>query len=112
VRGELLDSRPDVVARYLARAIKTARWAVANPLDAKRQIARDSSIAEEWVDAAYSPNVHAVLEPSLKPELIALLADQKDFLVRWGFAPNDFSVADWIAHEPIEEARRLVAAGR
>ncbi|BCP54913.1 desulfurase [Kaistia sp. 32K] len=112
VRGELLESRPDVVARYLARAIKTARWAAANPGDAKRQIARDSSIAEEWVDAAYSASVHTALEPSLTPELISLLKDQKDFLVRWGFAPHDFSVADWIAHEAIEEARRLVDAGR
>ncbi len=112
VRGELLDSRPDVVARYLARAIKTARWAAANASDAKRQIARDSSIAEEWVDAAYSANVHAALEPSIAPELISLLEDQKDFLVRWGFAANDFSVADWVAREPLEEARRLVDSGR
>ncbi|MGO4841517.1 hypothetical protein AB4144_55585, partial [Rhizobiaceae sp. 2RAB30] len=73
---------------------------------------RDSSIAEEWVDAAYSANVHAALEPSITPELISLLEDQKDFLVRWGFAPNDFGVADWVAREPLEEARRLVDSGR
>ena len=110
VRGELLDSRPDIVARYLARAIKTARWAATHPADAKRQIARDSSLAEEWVDAAYSPSVAQVLEPSLTPELIGLLENQKDFLLKWGFIPNDFSIADWVAHEPLAEARRLADA--
>lgn len=112
VRGELLDNRPDVVARYLARAIKTARWAHANPVDAKRQIARDSSLGEEWVDAAYSPNVAHVLEPNLMPELIGLLEDQKNFLLKWGFIPNDFSVPDWVAHEPLAEARRLADAAK
>jgi len=112
VRGELLDSRPDVVARYLARAIETARWAVANPADAKRQIARDSSIAEEWVDAAYSPSVAQVLEPSITPELVGLLENQKNFLLKWGFIQDDFSVPEWIAHEPLAEARRLVDAAK
>lgn len=112
VRGELLDSRPDVVARYLARAIKTARWAAANPSDAKRQIARDSSIAEEWVDAAYSRGVAEALEPTLTPELIGLLENQKNFLLKYGFISNDFSVPDWIAHEPLAEARRLADAAK
>ena len=112
VRGELLDSRPDVVARYLARAIRTARWAAANPVEAKRQIARDSSIAEEWVDAAYSPSVAQALEPSITPELVSLLENQKNFLLKWGFIQDDFSVADWIAHEPLAEARRLVEAAK
>jgi len=112
VRGELLDSRPDIVARYLARAIETARWAAANPADAKRQIARDSSIAEEWVDAAYSPSVAQVLEPSITPELVGLLENQKNFLLKWGFIQDDFSVPEWIAHEPLAEARRLVDAAK
>jgi ABC-type nitrate/sulfonate/bicarbonate transport system substrate-binding protein len=65
VRGELLDERPDLVARYLEQAIRTERWARENQAEAKRLIARDSSIAEELVDLAYSPKVAAVLEPSL-----------------------------------------------
>ncbi|MBP2231925.1 ABC-type nitrate/sulfonate/bicarbonate transport system substrate-binding protein [Azospirillum agricola] len=109
VRGELLDSRPDIVARYLARAIRTARWAKANPVEAKRGIARDSGIAEEWVDAVYTPEVAAILEPTLDDHLIALLEDQKNFLLRHGFLGGDFSVPDWIARGPLEEALRLVA---
>jgi hypothetical protein len=79
VRGELLDERPDLVKRYLEQAIRTARWARDNQAEAKRLIARDSSLAEELVDLAYSPHVAAVLEPSLDPRLIGLLENQKDF---------------------------------
>ncbi len=109
VRGELLDSRPDIVARYLARAIRTARWAKAHPVEAKRSIARDSGIAEEWVDAVYRPEVAAILEPTLDDHLVALLEDQKNFLLRHGFLAEDFDVAGWIARGPLEEARRLTA---
>jgi len=101
VRGELLDERPDLVARYLEQAIRTARWARENQGEAKRLIARDSSIAEELVDLAYSPQVAAVLEPSLDPKLIDLLENQKNFLLRWGFIPNDFDVREWIAPGPL-----------
>jgi ABC-type nitrate/sulfonate/bicarbonate transport system substrate-binding protein len=109
VRGELLDSRPDIVARYLAQAIRTARWAKGNQSEAKRLIARDSGIAEEWVDHAYSSDVANVLEPSLSPQLIEMITEQKDFLLQYGFIPNDFSVADWVASGPLEEALQLVA---
>lgn len=109
VRGELIDSRPDIVARYLAQAIRTARWAKANTADAKRLIARDGGIAEEWVDAAYSKDVASVLEPSLDQHLINLIEDQKNFLLKYGFIPNDFSISEWVAHEPLAEALRLVA---
>ncbi|MDB5550342.1 MAG: transporter substrate-binding protein [Rhizobium sp.] len=110
VRGELLDERPDIVSRYLAQAIRTARWAKANAIEAKRFIARDSGVAEEWVDAVYSADVSNVLEPSLDLKLIDLIEDQKDFLLKWGFIPADFDVSKWVAHEPLAEALKL--AGR
>ena len=112
VRGELLDERPDLVMRYLEQAIRTARWARANPEDAKRLIARDSGVAEEWVDTIYSPEVASVLEPSLDPQLIALLEDQKNFLLKYGFIENDFSVPDWIAPGPLTEALRRLDTAR
>ncbi|MEU8249122.1 hypothetical protein [Nonomuraea sp. NPDC048916] len=108
VRGELLDSRPDVVTRYLEQALRTARWARREPVEARRLIARDAGVAEEWVDTVYSPDVVTALEPSLDPELVTLLEDQKDFLLRWGFIPEDFGVPEWIAHEPLAEALRRI----
>lgn len=107
VRGELLEAHPDVVARYLAEAIRTARWARRAPQSAKRLIARDAGVAEEWVNTIYSPGVVDALEPSLDPELIARLDDQKSFLLKWGFIKHDFDVSTWIAHEPLAAARLL-----
>jgi ABC-type nitrate/sulfonate/bicarbonate transport system substrate-binding protein len=108
VRGELLDTRPDVVVRYLAQMIKTARWAKSNSVEAKRLIARDSGVAEEWVDAVYEPGVTDKLEPCLHQNLIGLIEEQKNFLLKSGFIPADFDVAKWVAHEPLQEALRQV----
>ena len=64
------------------------------------------------MDAAYSPGVAQALEPNLTPELVGLLENQKNFLLKWGFIQDDFSVADWVAHEPLVEARRLADAAK
>lgn len=106
VRGELLESHPDIVVRYLEQALRTARWARENPIEAKRFIARDTSVAEEWVDTMYSPDVAHLLAPRLDDRLVLLLEDQKNFLLEHGFITHDFSVPDWIAPEPLAEARR------
>lgn len=108
VRGELLDSEPDIVTAYVAQNIRTARWAKANPAEATRYIARDSGSAEELVPFKYSPNVVNALEPSLDENLIGYLEDQKNFLVREGFLRNDFAIADFVAHGPVRAARALV----
>jgi hypothetical protein len=48
--------------------------------------------------------VVGALEPSLSRELVSLIADQKVFLPKWGFTPNDFSIEEWVAFEPLAEA--------
>lgn len=77
VRGELLESDPDVVAAYVAQNIRTARWARANPREATRWIARESGSSEELVPFKYSPAVTASLEPSLDDKLVGYLKDQR-----------------------------------
>ncbi len=110
VRGELLEEAPDVVDRYLAQALRTAAWAKAHPIDAKRIIARESGVAEELVDDVYSPTVHEALRPSMDPELIELLAQQQEFLLRHGFLEADFDADAWIEPEPLRRAAELLAA--
>lgn len=110
VRGELLESDPDIVTAYVAQNIRTARWAKANPAEATRYIARDSGSAEELVPLKYSPVVTRALEPSLEDDLLGYLRDQKDFLFREGFIQKDFPINDFVAHEPLQAARALVAA--
>jgi ABC-type nitrate/sulfonate/bicarbonate transport system substrate-binding protein len=108
VRGELLESDPDIVTAYVAQSLRTARWAKANPADAIRYIARDSGSAEELVPLKYSPDVVNALEPSLDDRLIGYLDDQKSFLLREGFLRHDFKLSDFVASEPLAAARRLL----
>lgn len=110
VKGELLDSQPEIVAEYIAANLRSARWARDNPGDAARYIGRDTAIPEEAVGLAYSPRVAQQLETSLAPELIAHLETQKNFLLAEGFLVNDFAIKDFVATEPLERARTIVAA--
>lgn len=110
VRGELLESDPDIVTAYIAQNIRTARWAKANPAEATRYIARDSGSAEELIPFKYSSDVTKALEPSLDDDLLLYLKEQKDFLLREGFIRNDIDIAAFVAHEPLRDARALVDA--
>ncbi len=110
VRGELLETNPDIVTAYVAENIRSARWAKANPAEAARYIARDTGVTEEDVALGYGPGLAARLEPSLAPDLVAAVEHQKNFLLREGFLAADFPVAEFIAPEPLAAARRLVDA--
>jgi ABC-type nitrate/sulfonate/bicarbonate transport system substrate-binding protein len=108
VRGELLESHPDIVTAYVAENIRSARWARANPAEAARYIARDTGVTEEDVALGYGPSLAARLEPSLAPELVTAVEHQKNFLLREGFLAGDFSITDFIAPGPLAAARKLV----
>ncbi|SED88192.1 ABC transporter substrate-binding protein [Rhodobacter sp. 24-YEA-8] len=110
VRGELLRDHPDLVDDYVAQVIRTARWAKANPGEARRRIGRDTGMPEETVPLAFNPQIAETLEASLAPDLIERLSRQKDLLLRFGIISNDFEVADWVAHGPLDRARAIVEA--
>jgi ABC-type nitrate/sulfonate/bicarbonate transport system substrate-binding protein len=110
VKGELLDSNPEIVTQYVAQNLRTARWARANPAEAHRYIARDTATTEEEVVRGYSPNVTSQLETSLDPKLIGYLEHQKNFLLAEGFIKKDFNISDIIAPEPLAAARKIVDA--
>jgi ABC-type nitrate/sulfonate/bicarbonate transport system substrate-binding protein len=92
VSGALLDERPDLVARWLARLLDADAWARANEGEAKRIIAQDAGLPEDFVDRAYSDRVHHQLDVSLAPNRVDLLKQRHDFLLAQGFlaAPIDF----------------------
>lgn len=108
VRGELLESNPDIVTSYVAQDVRTARWAAANAHKAARYIARDTGAVEEDVGAQFSPDVASALEPSLDDRLLAFLDNQKNFLLEHGFIKNDFKIEDFVAREPLRQAKLLV----
>ncbi|CAB3665009.1 ABC transporter substrate-binding protein [Achromobacter kerstersii] len=108
VSGELVRERPDLVARYLAQLLRAADWAREHKHEAQAIIAREVSVADEWVPYAFGDDVHACLAPTLDPELVQALEVRKDFMLRHGFIQRDFSIDDWIKPEPLAEAKRMV----
>lgn len=110
VRGELLESHPDVVRDYVLQNLRTAHWSKENPGEAARYIARDTGIPEEAVNIAYSPTAATSLVPSLSDDLLRYLEVQKDFLLEYGFIKNDFRISDFVAHEPLKAAQEILAS--
>jgi ABC-type nitrate/sulfonate/bicarbonate transport system substrate-binding protein len=92
VSGGLLDARPDLVARWVRRLLDADAWGRANEAEAKRILARDTGVPEDFLDLSYSPRVHCQLDVSLSEARIALLRGRHDNLLAHGFlaAPIDF----------------------
>lgn len=109
VSGALVRERPDVVARYLAQVLRAARWAKAHRDEARRIVAREVTVAEEWVPHAFDEDrLFDNLEPSLRSDLVAALTVRKDFLLRHGFIRHDFEIEDWIEPGPLAAAHELL----
>jgi len=110
VSGGLLKERPDLVARLLKRVLEAAEWGRSHPSEVVRFIAAEEGVAEEVLEHAYGANLAQQLAVDLSPRNVAALRDRKSFLLRHGFLKKDFDLDEWIAPEPLEEARRLLRA--
>ncbi|SMF98741.1 ABC transporter substrate-binding protein [Burkholderia singularis] len=104
VDARLLDERPDLVERVLARTLDVNDWARAHPDDAVGYVARETRSAEHWVRRAYGPDLHRQLAIGLDPHALAALEDFKSFLHQWGFIAADFDFASWIDPAPLAAA--------
>lgn len=97
--GELVRERPDLVRRYLNTVRRAARWATEHHAETLRIIARELGDAEEWVELAYSEQLHERLEPSLDDALLSAMDNQQRFLVEQGFVEQAIDVRAWAAPE-------------
>lgn len=109
VSGQLLDERPDLVARYLAATLRAARWASENPVETRRIIAHEVGIAEDFVLPGYPREIHANLVPSLDEALVAAIESQQAFLLQHGYIENAFDVREWTDPAPLAAAHELLA---
>ena len=100
VTGDLLDERPDVVARWLARVAEAAAWAPANEVEAKRIVAGEAGLAEELVDAAFGADAHTGLEVDLTDAGLAALRDQHDRLLAAGVLQAPVDLDAYVADAP------------
>lgn len=110
VDREFLDKYPDIVARYLAVLLRTAKWASQNPHQVIKLLTNESgsqaSVSE--VLASHGENVHLSFTPRLSAQFIKGLEIQKNFLRDWGYVKHDFDIEDWIDTKPLHEAQKLV----
>jgi ABC-type nitrate/sulfonate/bicarbonate transport system substrate-binding protein len=99
VSEELLVSRPDLVARYLATLQLAASWAGEHEREALRIIAAEVGLAEEWACLGYHPDTvrHLYLERS--DQALEKLDEWAVFLAQRGFLARRIDVAEWLAPE-------------
>jgi ABC-type nitrate/sulfonate/bicarbonate transport system substrate-binding protein len=109
VSGQLLDDRPDLVARYVAATLRAARWADEHPVQTRRIIAHEVGIAEDFVAPGYPRDIHAHLEPTLDEDLVAAIESQQAFLLEHGYIDAGFDVRAWIDPNPLAAAKDLLA---
>jgi ABC-type nitrate/sulfonate/bicarbonate transport system substrate-binding protein len=107
----LLDTQPDVVARFVAVLLRAADWAASRPEEVATVLARETHAGAASVAGAYRDGFHTSLHPSLARDRLALLEQQKDFLLAHGFLDADVDVAAWVDHTTLDAARGLLAAG-
>lgn len=110
VDQELLDLRPDLVARFLSRIVAAGEWAAAHPAETFAYVARETGSAEKWVRLAYGPDLHLHQRTALDEASIAGLDAYKDFLYARGFIDAPFDTRDWIANAPLAAVQSAIGA--
>lgn len=109
VSGELARTRPELVARVLARMLEAAAWAKANPEESARLLSHRLQLPTALLEAAYHDTFTNALEVSLPDHTEAVLRSQHDHLLEHGFISEPFDVGAWIDPRPLELARELLA---
>lgn len=107
--GKLIEERPDLVARVLARVIEAAEWAKSHHSEVVRIVAQEQGVAEEFIEETYGPALSQELGINLSAENVEALRARKDFMLKHGFLGGDFDVASWVDHGPLGNAHHLVA---
>ncbi len=110
VDQDLLDGRPDLVARFMKRIVEAGEWARSHPTETHGFIARETSSFPDLIRAAYGENVHQNLDTFLNEEAVDALVDFKDFLFRHGFLKADFDARAWVSYKAFEQLEPAIAA--
>lgn len=112
VHQSLLDDHPELVARFLAVLLEAADWAREHPTDLARILGAETGAGSVGVAGAYRPDTGHQLRLDLSEERLGLLEQQERFLRGQGFLPEPVDVRSWVDHEPLRQARALLAERR
>jgi ABC-type nitrate/sulfonate/bicarbonate transport system substrate-binding protein len=110
VHQDLLDTQPELVARFVAVLLGAADWAVTRPAEVAAVLSRETHAGAASVAGAYREDFHTSLHLGLDDDRLALLAQQKDFLLAQGFLEQDVDLDAWVDHTTLDAARGLLAA--
>lgn len=109
VDRRFLNEHPDVVVRYLAVLLRTAKWAERHPQEVlERLVPEGGGATTADVLASHGDQVHRSFTPKLTEDYVRGLETQKNFLRDHGFLKADFDIAGWIDYGPLAEAHRQV----
>lgn len=111
VHRKLLEAHGDLVARFLAQALRAADWAAGNLEGVRRVLQDETRGSPQAVADAYRNGFERALHPDLSEARVALLRQQADFLLLHGFLDADIDFDTWIDRRPLAAARALLAAG-
>lgn len=101
VNEALLQARPDLVERFLARLVAAGAWAAGHARETVAVVAREACSSEEWVRQAYGADLHQHFCTELSAKSLEALEAYKDFLFQWGFIKQDFAISEWVASSPL-----------
>src|ERR1700728_712741 len=110
VHQDLLDDRPDIVARFLATLLRASDWAAGHPEELFAILEGETGAGSTGVKGAYRGDFCRSLHPDLSSARLKLLTQQKDFLLRHGFIETDVDIEAWADPLPLSEGRRLLVA--
>jgi ABC-type nitrate/sulfonate/bicarbonate transport system substrate-binding protein len=108
VNRDMAQKYPEVAAEYLAVLLKTAEWAVREPMHAGAALCADLGLTMQELLAGYGSSVHRQLSVHLAPDSRMALEEQKAFLLCHGFLGSDFAFASWVDPIPLRLAEEMV----
>lgn len=103
-----LDEAPELVDRYLAVLLRTARWARAHAEEVVATVAAETGTDADAVRRAFGPGLHRSFEPQLGTTYVEALRDQAAWLLAEGFIATEVDVDAWIDPGPLARAAALV----
>ncbi len=108
VSGAFLEEHPETVARVIARLLQASWWARRNPRATFDLLADRLQVPGALLAATWGDDIGAHLDLTLPDGLEAVLAHQRDHLLRHGFIGSDVDIAGWIDPAPLRRARQIV----
>lgn len=110
VSARLLDARPDLVDRWMARLLGAQDWVLSHASETRRIFANDTGLPEALLEQGYSRRLLHQVDVSLTASHIALIRRKYDHLLDHGFLDKPYDLEAMIDPGPLLRSRAMLAA--